>query len=138
MRITSIFLRFFSYTYLPCRGSCNIMSYPTVDANEVFKLSYVKKIVQPGFCIGFGPTVFTKNETMICGLNNIDMADDCLKYEFINPGYFVGGALILPCKRYITQSLIVMEPQSGSNHQSPNFNILFISMMLFFIFYLKR
>ncbi|KAI9248161.1 hypothetical protein EDC94DRAFT_698646 [Helicostylum pulchrum] len=116
-------------------------SYQTIDANEIFQLQYSEKVVQPGFCIGKGPNiVFTKNETMICGLKNIGMEEDCLEYEFVNPGYFVNGTLILPCKSIINLDQIVMGPplESGSNYQSPNFNVLFISMMLLFIFYLKR
>ncbi|KAI9248156.1 hypothetical protein EDC94DRAFT_664371 [Helicostylum pulchrum] len=107
--------------------------------NFIIRLQYKEKIVQPGFCIGNGATVFTKNETMICGLRYIDLEEDCLEYKFISPGYSVIGAFILPCEHIVSQYLIVMAPpESGSNYQSPNFNILFISMMLLFIFYFKR
>lgn len=78
--------------------------------------------------------MFTKNETMMCGLKNIDMADDCLNYEIRDPGYSVNRTLILPC-RVVTDLVVVVE--SGSNYQSPNFHIIIIDVFIY-SFYLKR
>ncbi|KAI8095291.1 hypothetical protein BDF21DRAFT_405600 [Thamnidium elegans] len=117
------------------------MEQSELNSNDIIRIVYTDKISRPGFCIGDGYSVFTKNETMICGLKNINMVNDCLKYENGTLGYHVDNTLILPCAVILMQDRIVMDSlpiTSGSNYQSPNFSILFISMIALFIFYLKR
>lgn len=116
------------------------VEYPELDSNDIVTIAYLKKISQPGFCIGApGYSVFTKNGTMVCGLKNLDMAQDCLKYEVGDPGYYVNQTLILPCKVYALYDRVVTDSvaKSASNYQSPNFSIILISMMFLFIFLLE-